>query len=129
MNFLNTYIMYMQERGKKKPPKKKASPTWGEIKKIKNMWRLCMGGGPETAGSTLGSPSKMLDMSALAHVTVEELYWFVQRRLIEIDGESFTHAKHALPKGILHEIFPSTTTDWRSWNSGHANETEQIWLT
>jgi hypothetical protein len=30
----------------------------------------------------------------------------VQQRLIGIDGESFTHAKHALPKGIFHEIFP-----------------------
>jgi hypothetical protein len=48
----------------------------------------------------------MLDMSALAHVTAKELYQLVQPRLIGIDGESFTHAKHALPKRILHEIFP-----------------------
>jgi hypothetical protein len=110
----------MQERGKTKPQKKKHLPREEKLKNKKKhvkavfvrgeegvQWRSCCHGiRPETSGSTLGSPSEMLDMSTLAHVTAEELYQFVQQRLIGIDGESFTHAKHAVPKGILHEIFP-----------------------
>jgi hypothetical protein len=61
--------------------------------------------GPRPLGSTEQN-AFLLDMSALVHVTAEELYQIVQRRLIGIDGASFTHAKHALPKGILHEILP-----------------------
>lgn len=81
----------------------------------------CHGIRPETSGSTLGSPSKVLDISALVHVTAEELYQFVQRRLIGIDGESFTHAKHVVPKGILHEIFPDTNRLEEPESRTHAN--------
>jgi hypothetical protein len=84
MNFFNTYNMYMQERGKTKPPQKKHLPRQDNFLKKKHVKGVCVcvcggrscchGMRPETAVSTLGSPSKMLDMSALAHVTAKELY-------------------------------------------------------
>jgi hypothetical protein len=61
----------------------------------------------------------MLDMSAMAPCNGRGALSNVQRRLIGIDGGSFTHAKHAFPKGILHEIFLDNRLDWRSWNPGH----------
>jgi len=97
MNFFNSFNMSMQERGKTKPKKKKAFPTWGEIKKKKKREGWVGGGGggrggghvvmvlgPKPLAPPLVHRAKCLIWAPWPHVTAEELYQMYSEDWLEL---------------------------------------------